>query len=67
MAALWVSTLPTFPVVRNTGEASVIATTRMARISTGPMRITRRATRSTPSGTPDAVGPTPSSAPAGGA
>ena len=40
MAAVWASTLLALPVVKNTGDSSVIATTRPTSIRTGPSRMT---------------------------
>ena len=45
IAAVWASTLPALPVVKNTGDRNRITTTSSSRISTGPSRITARATR----------------------
>ena len=46
IAAVCDRMLPTLPVVRNTGDNRVMATTRPARIRTGPRRITVKAPRS---------------------
>ena len=46
IAAVCDRMLPTLPVVRNTGDRSVMATTRPARMRAGPSRITVRAPRS---------------------
>ncbi len=46
IAAVWANTLLALPVVRNTGDSRVMATTRPSSIRTGPRRITPSATRS---------------------
>ena len=46
ITADWASTLPALPVLRNTGDSSDITATSASRISAGPVRMSRRAARS---------------------